>query len=198
MSKYYSSVRKSQTWIRKFQFYLIEIALYNSFVLYNKSKKESDYTFLTYKREITNILLNYKKQIWDEKQQNLPLSSSQTSLFKTNSTNFTPINSNINIFETTPQHQKIQQHLIENREQSLHCITSSQKNKTFECNNPVIKGMHLMKKCVKRRYCKRCYKVNNRRRNTFIMCETCDIYLCFDCFKLEHTEKFGDSMVLKK
>jgi hypothetical protein len=37
MSKYYTCVRKSKTWIRKFQFYLIEIALYNSFIVYKKN-----------------------------------------------------------------------------------------------------------------------------------------------------------------
>ncbi|KAF7697599.1 hypothetical protein CDIK_1573 [Cucumispora dikerogammari] len=55
LTKHYSSATKAQLQIRKNAFNFLEIALYNSFVLYCKNIKKT--TLLKYKRQITNILL---------------------------------------------------------------------------------------------------------------------------------------------
>lgn len=64
MTKYYSLLRKSNTWIKKYTFYLIDLTIYNSYVLFKMVYSEAKYTLLDFREEIAWELIHFDKNTW--------------------------------------------------------------------------------------------------------------------------------------
>ncbi|KAF7696495.1 PiggyBac transposable element-derived protein 4 [Cucumispora dikerogammari] len=171
MTKYYSSATKAQSWIRKIAFNFLEIALYNSFVLYCKNIKKI--TLLEYKRQITNILLSDWRN--DKGNKTIEKDEKTDVLFE-------------KLILDKEKEEYIQlgslEKLVINKKNSLNIHTSKGNEENSDTNR------HIVMWSSHRRACKRCYRHNKSPKLVSTYCETCNMFLCVkECFHKHHLSK---------
>ena len=73
MLKYYSFTRRTFKWTKKVVFYFLQVALYNSYVLYSKyTRDKKKLTLLQYQEMAVDALTNFETEMWPDSGTRIP------------------------------------------------------------------------------------------------------------------------------
>ena len=203
MIKYYEFIQKSQKWTRKMIFYLIQMAIHNSFVLYKKySSSPKKLDLLGFQKVIYTSLLGFNEDSWPLDLTINDLVHAPDIHIELDSSDDENNSYNVSNFDSKSltSDKKCVRTLFEGNSQNM---TESQNNvkktptKRQKFNdseimpfNSALKHTLSIEPTKKRRQCRVCSK-HKKRRVTFFRCESCKVHLCPDkCYSIYHDKDY--------
>ena len=208
MIKYYEFIQKSQKWTRKVIFYLLQMAIHNSFQLYKKyCPVDKKVDLLSFHEIIYTSLLEFNEESWPDSPPEMYLNHASDieidfAISDDEINQSYTVNSELNSRENIGDSNKT------TRTNFFECIYSPAANSSMHKDKRSGKRENFydldklrldssLKHCLsiepkkKRRNCRVCLKNFPKQKLTWYRCESCLVHLCpNNCYSIYHKKKF--------